>query len=125
MPDVRFEFRFKLTDGLLTASEKECLFKELLMLFGIGAKTHTGYGVLENADDVILPKEKPSVEVVYKKNNNNYKNGNSYNKSYSQNKTNVNTDERITCPHCGRRPYKYNKGGKLNTNCFYCDKPIN
>ena len=37
-PDVQFEFRFRLTDGILTAKEKADLYKELIMLFGIGAK---------------------------------------------------------------------------------------
>lgn len=53
LPGVTFEFRFLLTDSVIggktvvTAAEKESLFKKLLELFGIGAKTNVGYGILE------------------------------------------------------------------------------
>lgn len=44
----KIEFRFRLIDsGPLTASEKETLFKAILIAFGIGAKTNVGYGRLE------------------------------------------------------------------------------
>lgn len=52
LPDVILEFSFQLKDFkfdefTLTAKEKENLFKKILCLFGIGAKTNVGYGVLE------------------------------------------------------------------------------
>lgn len=47
LPDVEFEFRFILNDGILTSEEKETLFRTLLVMFGAGAKTNTGYGILE------------------------------------------------------------------------------
>ena len=48
LPGVKFEFRFRLTDGeLLTAADKRVLFEELITLFGAGAKTNVGYGVFE------------------------------------------------------------------------------
>lgn len=53
LPDVGIEFRFRLTDSMLSeecsvsADVKARLFKELLAIFGIGAKTNVGYGILE------------------------------------------------------------------------------
>lgn len=53
LPDVKFEFRFRLTDSkvseecIISAAVKAKLFMELLAIFGIGAKTHVGYGILE------------------------------------------------------------------------------
>ena len=52
LPDVVFEFRFRLKDSaaengfVLTADQKQMLFSALLRLFGVGAKTNSGYGVL-------------------------------------------------------------------------------
>ena len=51
LPGVSFEFRFLLTDSdiggtVIKASEKAALFKQLLELFGVGAKTNVGSGVL-------------------------------------------------------------------------------
>lgn len=57
MPNVRLEFRFALRDGILTADEKLALFKELLMVFGVGARTNVGYGFLMEADNRILTPE--------------------------------------------------------------------
>jgi len=46
-PEVEFLFRFQLHDGgQLKADEKLDLFKELLKLTGIGAKTNVGFGGL-------------------------------------------------------------------------------
>ena len=51
-PGVEFLFRFRLTKkGQLTAAEKRELFKELLMLTGIGAKTNVGFGGLEASEN--------------------------------------------------------------------------
>ena len=51
MPDVQFEFRFKLNAGfdesVIGAEDLKKLFTELLTVFGAGAKTNVGYGVLE------------------------------------------------------------------------------
>ena len=51
-PEVQFEFRFKIgdkeIDGIkFTAENIEWLFKELILLFGAGAKTNVGYGEFE------------------------------------------------------------------------------
>ncbi|MBQ8000278.1 MAG: type III-B CRISPR module RAMP protein Cmr6 [Ruminococcus sp.] len=47
LPQVQFEFRFILNDGILSAQDKKTLLKELLVMFGVGAKTNTGYGIFE------------------------------------------------------------------------------
>jgi len=46
-PNVHFEFNFDLKDGLISADEKEKLFLDLLLMFGVGAKTNVGYGQFE------------------------------------------------------------------------------
>ena len=52
LPDVTFEFSFRLSDSVLengmtvTASKKRWLFSQLLELVGVGAKTNVGYGHL-------------------------------------------------------------------------------
>jgi len=50
LPDVSFEFRFKFStkDCVISQEEKVKLFQKLLELFGIGAKTNTGYGKLRS-----------------------------------------------------------------------------
>jgi CRISPR-associated protein Cmr6 len=56
IPCVRFAFRFRLKDiiindkAVLPADGILRLFRELLELFGIGAKTNVGYGILEYVD---------------------------------------------------------------------------
>ncbi len=45
-PNTKLEFCFILRDSLLSASEKEALYKALLMETGVGAKTNVGYGKL-------------------------------------------------------------------------------
>ena len=54
MPDVLFEFRFKICDKEIdgikfTAGKIKWLFQELILLFGVGAKTNVGYGIFETA----------------------------------------------------------------------------
>ncbi len=56
LPEVRLEFRFALTDGTLTADEKLTLFKTLLELFGVGARTAAGYGYLRETGTTIVDK---------------------------------------------------------------------
>ena len=45
-PNVCFEFGFLLSNGMVSATEKCGLFRELVMESGIGAKTNVGYGRL-------------------------------------------------------------------------------
>lgn len=115
LPEVRFEFRFSLTDGeQLTAKEKKAVFKELLIIFGVGAKTNTGYGGFESAGVKVLPKETPKQDDFKKKSNR-------YDKSSSRRGVSTDTSEKIMCPHCKKYVFKYNKGGRLNAYCFYCN----
>jgi CRISPR-associated protein Cmr6 len=52
LPDVRFEFRFIVSDfnAEINAAKKIEIFKTLLSFFGVGAKTNVGYGILEEDD---------------------------------------------------------------------------
>ena len=69
-PEVVMEFRFVLTDSVLrtpdgveitvTVDEKLALFTGLLEMFGIGAKTNTGYGVLTAISEEDLQPEEDS-----------------------------------------------------------------
>lgn len=63
VPDVTIRFRFRLVDTkllsdsdmeplTLSADEKKQLFRRLLLTFGIGAKTNTGYGVLRETEQM-------------------------------------------------------------------------
>ncbi|MEM7374543.1 MAG: type III-B CRISPR module RAMP protein Cmr6 [Bacteroidota bacterium] len=44
LPEVLWQFSFKLEDGLLTGQQKLKLFEHILTYSGAGAKTHVGYG---------------------------------------------------------------------------------
>lgn len=44
LPDVTYQFSFKLGDSGIKAEEKGKLFKEALLKFGAGEKTNLGYG---------------------------------------------------------------------------------
>lgn len=47
LPNVVFEFKFILRDGIISSKEKEELFKKIILDFGMGAKTNVGYGQFE------------------------------------------------------------------------------
>ena len=56
LPGVIFEFRFHLSDSVVkgvtvSAQQKIALFQTLIELFGIGAKTNVGYGVLTSISE--------------------------------------------------------------------------
>jgi CRISPR-associated protein Cmr6 len=53
LPQVKFQFQFKLVDGGgLKPEQKVALFKEILCFMGVGAKTNVGYGQFaEGFDD--------------------------------------------------------------------------
>jgi CRISPR-associated protein Cmr6 len=44
LPEVSFRFAFLLHDGSITKEQKEALFKQIILDFGLGAKTNVGYG---------------------------------------------------------------------------------
>ena len=95
LPDVRFEFRFILSDGCISKEEKTALFSEIISVFGIGARTNVGYGKMITCDEEI-GKKKKFAEMLPK------------------NKR----QEFIVCPKCGARNYKYKfeTEYKYNTN---------
>ena len=60
LPNVQFQFNFKLTgNGGLSVEDKLRLFKQILLDLGIGAKTNVGYGQFElNKEDMRREKNK-------------------------------------------------------------------
>ena len=126
LPDVRFEFRFKLNEGkLISAYDKENLFKTLLMLFGVGAKTNVGYGILEECTDEILQKiniQTPAPQRREDNNNNRNNNTGRVNTSLGPTKK--------KCPQCGVMNYKFKKDStEITWNwkdniCYKCGKDL-
>jgi len=84
LPDVRFEFRFILSDGILSKEEKVRLFSEIISVFGMGSRTNVGYGKMV-ACDAEIGKKKPFAGILPK------------NKK----------QEFIICPKCGAKNNKY------------------
>ena len=118
-PGVQLEFRFLLNDHTVNGKtvSKEMLktiFTELLSLFGVGAKTNVGYGILDESDGKRPECQNKPVQADTQQNSN----------ARNQNTTNV--PEKIICPHCGKKTYKYQQDNKtLNTECKICRKPLN
>lgn len=115
LPDVRIEFRFALENGILTAGKKKWLFKELLCLFGVGAKTNVGYGVLQECDKEITAKQK------------NGQREQSFDAPVRNVRTSSGSSEYKICKHCNAKNYKYNKNNPEIINrdwnkniCFKC-----
>ena len=108
-PGVQLEFRFLLNEHTVNRNtvSKEMLktiFTELLSLFGVGAKTNVGYGILIESDG-----ERPAYKTVQ-----------------ADTQQNSNVSEKIICPHCKKETYKYQQDNKtLNTECKICRKPLN
>ena len=50
LPEVTFRFGFKLSDGLISCEKKLALFQEIILDFGLGAKTNVGYGKFTKAN---------------------------------------------------------------------------
>ena len=51
LPEVTIQFQFSLQPGELTKEQKEELFRQMLLDFGIGAKTNVGYGQFDDNTD--------------------------------------------------------------------------
>lgn len=121
LPDVRFEFRFILSDKTINGKDIKAeqlleLFKTLLVLFGAGAKTHTGYGAFEplpsNTSHRTIQKLSPQTHSKTIES----QNPNSFQKK---------TSPRTKCPFCGEENYVYRKDGKTKNNyCYKCRKPL-
>ena len=105
LPDVRFEFRFVVSDFVkndftFTQKQKLELFKTLLELFGIGAKTNVGFGALEHDDSAPRALEATT----------------GY--GHQSENSGAASQEKVKCPHCGFLNYKYNKKGEKNKRCY-------
>ena len=100
LPGVYFEFRFLLRDSvmdeaLVKAQDKLDLFKDLIALLGVGAKTNVGFGVMEIADAI------PPAEAL-----------------------NAKPQEQGICKDCGK-PVGKNKNGKYYSRCYDCNNKFN
>lgn len=119
LPDVRFEFRFvlsdkKIKDKVLTADALKELLKELLILFGAGAKTNVGYGVLTDSPATAhraIKRLPVSTQAPATKSADNTRRQNS----------NAN---KIRCPYCGAYNFATFKNGTKRTECYMCHKPL-
>ena len=98
LPDVRFEFRFILSDGTISKEEKVRLFSEIISVFGIGSRTNVGYGKMIACDDKIGEK-KTLAEIL----------------------PGDKRQEFILCPKCGAKNNKY----KFNVEHRYITDVIN
>lgn len=67
LPQVEFEFRFDLKDGLIEADEKIELFRQILLDLGVGAKTNVGYGQLTEDDATKKKREQEEKEIEAQK----------------------------------------------------------
>lgn len=146
LPDVGFEFRFIITnktiDGInFSADDILKLFKELLCLFGSGAKTNVGYGMFdrENLQEVENNRnrlvqqnhnENDGNRSIRERNSQNDRNpdgdGNSQNSRNRSNSGN-NQDNRtavVFCRNCGMRNAAYDFRGNRNTTCQRCHKSL-
>ncbi len=106
-PDVVFDFKFNLTDSTITAKQKYDLFREILKVIGIGAKTNVGYGALCEIDG---PSAKTAVALdavqSSRPTNNNYNNNRNNNQQGGK------------CKVCGK-PTKINQfTGKPFPTCW-------
>lgn len=101
LPGVRFSFRFRLTDSeSITAADKGQLFRELLCLFGIGAKTSVGFGSLkeDETNGQIKPKRQAPVQTSASPNRKP--------RDFQPNSKSRPVD-RIKCPYCGTMNFKF------------------
>lgn len=127
LPDVRFEFRFivsEFTEGefTFTAERKKELFETLLALFGVGAKTNVGYGMLEADDSAPRAREERPAEVQHAPQAHGNGGNNGGNRSYNNGGNHVSTapSTKVKCPGCGYMNFEYNLNGKKNTFCKNC-----
>lgn len=93
-PGVKFQFRFMPTDGRLSAQRKLWLYRELLLVGGMGSRTRHGYGTLLETDETISEKaaaQKPD-------------------------------ERRRKCPYCASMIFRLDRLGRPNTHCYRCRK---
>ena len=120
IPNVVFEFRFIFSeDGSLPRKTKTELFKAILMYFGAGAKTNTGYGRFTEVSDIpeAYRGARPVRDDNKTRHNDNFR-------QKPQGKTEGSNGERIRCPHCGASNFVYLRNGRKATYCYKCKKSL-
>lgn len=151
MPGVGIEFRFipkpqKDTD-MISAEAKVKLYRTLLKLFGVGAKTNVGYGILKEYDPNRVSRPAPATREISERNTSRNQNTVTGNRPAPQG-TNTSPNrqsehptrsgDEITmkiCPGCGKKNYKYKRepNGTLSTQvnrnwnqnvCFACERKL-
>ena len=147
MPGVGIEFRFipkpQEDTDMISAEAKVKLYKALLKLFGVGAKTNVGYGILKDYDPNRVSRPAPATSERAERNTSRNQNTVTGNRPAPQ-RTNVSPnrqsehptrsgDENISmkiCPNCGKRNYKYKQDStQVNWNwdknvCFACKRNL-
>lgn len=119
LPEVRLEFRFLLHDGKISVEDKKWLFRTLLELFGIGAKTNVGYGRLTiPVETTRTSTEAPQCAQTSARQNQ----SNTWQQPPNRAEPNRQGGaERIKCPHCGQMSYKfYYNSTDRRKNCSIC-----
>lgn len=142
LPDVVLEFRFILNDSAkigLSAEDKLGLFKKILEFTGVGAKTNTGYGILELCKDIHsyknpedLSEKKKLLLGIHEFNENSNSGSNTtvgQNSRNARNRTACNRGtagtqnnrgnqngnsgnfRSLKCPNCGYINFRYNREG--------------
>lgn len=137
LPDVRFSFRFQLHDSQsMSAAEKETLLRKLLCLFGIGAKTNVGFGILkeDETNGELGPKLSRRIDSAPASRNlqqrGNQSGGQRRNQQRPISTENTAAQDSKKCPHCGRWNKRVNPNtGKENWNwrqniCFSCKEKM-
>ena len=114
-PGVRLEFRFLLNDHTVNDKtvKKDMLkdiFTELLSLFGVGAKTNVGYGIMQPNDDRPAYKPEPVPSESLPK------------KDIPKSKD---YPEKVNCQKCGCPNFKFDKKGNLHKYCYKCNAKLN
>jgi CRISPR-associated protein Cmr6 len=147
MPGVGIEFRFipkpQEDTDMISAEAKVKLYKALLKLFGVGAKTNVGYGILKDYDPNRVSLTVPAARETSERNTNRNQPASSGSRPAPQrSNTSPNRqsehptcsgDETISmkiCPNCGKRNYKYKQDStQVNWNwdknvCFACRRNL-
>lgn len=127
-PAVKFTFAGVFSDYeedgavLVTGAQKAELCKELLMLFGIGAKTNTGYGRFSEKKPVMQNLLPRATAAPVRERNGNRSEGRKDTNGFSGNRQEGNG---ARCKNCGK-PVKINpKTQKPHTYCWECNQNRN
>jgi len=137
LPGVRFSFRFQLHDSQsMSAAEKESLLRKLLRLFGIGAKTNVGFGILkeDESDGAIGQKltrnPDPTSTSKSPQQRGNQSGGQPRNQPRPVHSAAPADQESRKCPHCEKWNKRVNPNtGRENRNwrqniCYNCGRKM-